>query len=288
MTASGDVFEAILRPVAARIDEALSGFLPRADVPPGRLHEAMGYSALAPGKRLRPFVLLASAGAFGLAEDAAMPSACAMECVHAYSLIHDDLPAMDDDDYRRGRPSCHKAFDEATAILAGDALLTLAFELATRVQAERTGASAALASAGELARAAGSLGMVGGQALEFERPAPNASTLLAIHERKTGALFRAAAAMGGLLAGASEAAVARLRDFGRAFGQVYQIADDLQDANQDAGRGTGVLRLTDAAGAGAEAERFVAAAKKNLADLETIGAKIAPLALQLTWLEGRL
>jgi len=275
-----------MRATIREVDRALDGYLPRADEPPHRLHEAMRYSALAPGKRIRPFILLATARGFGLESAAAMPSACALECVHAYSLIHDDLPAMDDDDFRRGRPSCHRAFDEATAILAGDALLTLAFELVARVQpgSGLVGSAAALATAAELGAAAGSRGMVGGQALEFEWPKPDEVALMAIHRHKTGALFRAAAAIGGHLAGADPESIRLLRDFGEAFGLAYQIVDDLRDAAQDAGRGTSVLTLAGVTAAAERARAAVEEARGPLRSLAARGHRLSALEEALDWL----
>ncbi len=279
-----DRFDELLGSVAVRVDRALDGFLPPADEPPQRLHAAMRYGALSPGKRLRPFIVLASAAAFGLPEERAMPAACALECVHAYSLIHDDLPAMDDDDYRRGRPSCHRAFDEATAILAGDALLTLAFSLLAGAVGEGIGPGAVLAAAAELSDAAGSRGMVGGQSLEFERPAPAEADLLEIHARKTGALFRAAAVIGGRLAGAGEPDLAALRGFGEAFGSAYQIVDDLHDVDQDKARGTGVLPITGRDGAALRARRFLVAAEARLKGLKAAGRPVGPLLSLTDWL----
>ncbi|MHB8927162.1 MAG: polyprenyl synthetase family protein [Bacillota bacterium] len=288
MGESGDGFAALMKATAAEVDRALDGYLPRADEPPRRLHEAMRYSALAPGKRIRPFILLATARGFGLEPASAMPSAGALECIHAYSLIHDDLPAMDDDDLRRGRPSCHRAFDEATAILAGDALLNLAFELMARVQPGLVGPAAALAAAAELGVAAGSRGMVGGQALEFEWPHPDEAALLTIHRHKTGALFRAAASMGGHLAGADPESVRLLSDFGETFGLAYQIVDDLQDAAQDAGRGTGVLGLTPAGEAAGKARAVVDAARQPLSALASRGHRLNALKETLDWLQAKL
>lgn len=182
------------------VDEALEAYLRPHPAVPERLRQAMHYGLLGPGKRLRPILVLLSAEACGGDYRAALPAACAVEMVHAYSLIHDDLPAMDDDDLRRGRPTCHRQFDEATAILAGDALLTLAFEVLAGIS------PAALASAcvQTLAHAAGMAGMVGGQMddLLAERQAlpPEVAILSSIHARKTAALFRAAARLGGLIA----------------------------------------------------------------------------------------
>lgn len=198
------------------------------DVPP-RLKEAMAYSLLAGGKRLRPVLCLATASLCGADPSALMPFSAALEMIHTYSLIHDDLPAMDNDDLRRGRPSCHKAFDEATAILAGDGLLTDSFYLMTRAGAppERL-----LPAIGLLARAAGSSGMVGGQALDMECTGAagiSLDTLKCLHALKTGALLRASCECGAVLAGASPDLRAKCAKFGEAFGREFQIIDDLKD-----------------------------------------------------------
>ena len=202
---------------------------------PPRLAAAMRYSLLAGGKRLRPVLCMMAAEACGGDPEAAIPAACALEMIHTYSLIHDDLPAMDDDDLRRGRPTCHKAFDEATAILAGDGLLTLAFEIIAR---DVRPISAALECSRVLAESAGPAGMVGGQMadLEAEDRAEGEGTLAeleAIHRRKTGALLRAPLRMGGLIAQASEASLSALDRYGRAVGLAFQIVDDLLDVQGD-------------------------------------------------------
>lgn len=208
---------------------------------PTRLREAMRYSLLAPGKRFRPMLALLAAEACGGSIEAAMPAACAVEMVHAYSLIHDDLPAMDDDDLRRGRPTCHKAFDEATAILAGDALLTLAFEVLAK---EVRPADVAAACCSALAHAAGSCNMVGGQADDMAAEgklraaqgdgcaAENRALLAAlesIHGRKTGAMIQVSLRLGALTAQASAEQLAWLDSFGRRIGLTFQITDDLLD-----------------------------------------------------------
>jgi len=200
---------------------------------PGRLVEAMRYSLLSPGKRLRPLLGLAAAAAVTPTPDRHVLVACsAVELVHAYSLVHDDLPAMDDDDFRRGRPSNHKVFGEATAILAGDALLTLAFEWIAEagLAAERPAdfARASLA----LAKGAGAAGMVRGQARDLGEPAPrNVTELERLHGEKTAALFRAAAEVGGAAAGAARGELEALRTFGWAYGVAFQHVDDLDDAD---------------------------------------------------------
>ena len=203
---------------------------------PGRLVEAMRYSLLAPGKRLRPLLALAAAEAVGApGTDPIRVAALTVELVHCYSLIHDDLPAMDDDDFRRGRPSCHKAFGEATAILAGDALLTLAFEwLADAgLSALRTDSGTAAGmfeAARALAAGAGVRGMVRGQARDLgESPPSDLDALERLHAEKTGALFRAAIEIGAAAAGASPQATADLRRFADAFGLAFQHVDDLED-----------------------------------------------------------
>jgi geranylgeranyl diphosphate synthase type II len=233
------------------IRKAVEAYLPTAldkagDVPP-RLGEAMAYSLLAPGKRLRPALVMLATEAAGRPTDFALPAAAAVEMVHCYSLIHDDLPAMDDDDLRRGRPTCHKQFGEALAILAGDALLTLAFQLLVGPYSPQVAADCCR----ELARGAGAAGMVGGQVedLAWEHdPSGAVADLERIHARKTGALFRASLRMGGLVGGADIERLHALDTYGREFGQAFQITDDLLDVegsavhagkavNKDAARG---------------------------------------------------
>jgi farnesyl diphosphate synthase len=222
---------------AARATEAALDRLLSADAVPGevvrppRLLEAMRYAVLGGGKRLRPFLLIESARLFGAKGTAVVHAAAALECVHAYSLVHDDLPAMDDDDVRRGRPTVHKAFDEATAILAGDALLTLAFDILAGIDAVAE-IRAALVVA--LARAAGAGGMVGGQMLDLaEGTVWDETRLREMQRMKTGALFSFAAEAGAVLAAASTDDRDRLRRFGTHFGAAFQLADDLDDAAGD-------------------------------------------------------
>ncbi|WP_137930827.1 polyprenyl synthetase family protein [Mesorhizobium comanense] len=220
-------------------DRPLSGEIVR----PDRLMAAMRHGVLNGGKRLRPFLVMESAALFSADGEAALRVAAALECVHCYSLIHDDLPAMDDDDLRRGQPTVHKAFDDATAILAGDALLTLAFDIvageATALPAERR---AALVLA--LARAAGAGGMVGGQMLdlEAERIRPDEAGIIRLQAMKTGALIRFACEAGAIVAGAPAEDRERLAEFGSAIGLAFQLADDLLDLTADAkqmGKATG-------------------------------------------------
>jgi farnesyl diphosphate synthase len=210
---------------------------------PERLMRAIRHGALNGGKRLRPFLVMESAALFDADGEAALRAAAALECVHCYSLIHDDLPAMDDDDLRRGLPTVHKAFDEATAILAGDSLLTEAFAIIadeeTELPAER---KVRLISA--LSAAAGAGGMAGGQALdlEAERHTPDEEGILTLQAMKTGALIRFAAESGAILAGASAGDRERLSSFGSAIGLAFQLADDLLDLTADAatmGKATG-------------------------------------------------
>ncbi len=211
------------------VERALDRFLPPAGTPPGTLHEAMRYSVFSGGKRLRPILAIAAFEIAGGEGEAVMAPACATEIVHTYSLIHDDLPAMDDDDLRRGRPTCHKVYGEATAILAGDGLLTLAFDVVARE--ETLPPERRVAIARELARANGPSGMVGGQVadMEGECAEPTLEGVSFIHRRKTALPIEAAVAIGALAAGAGDETLAALRAYGGAVGLSFQIADDLLD-----------------------------------------------------------
>jgi len=225
-----------LRPLSEQVEAQLKASLQHAvDVdgtrPPAQLGEAMEYALLAGGKRLRPLMVLLAAHATGGddVDERAWPAAMAVEYVHTYSLIHDDLPALDDDDLRRGRPTVHKAYNEATAILAGDGLLTDAFAFVATAPVN------AAAQCHELALAGGSCGMVGGQMLDMlaeGRPADEVD-LVAIHALKTGRLFIGSCALGGLAVGASDEQVKQLRTFGAEFGLAFQIADDVLDVIGD-------------------------------------------------------
>lgn len=216
-----------------RVDAALDRYLPAEDQPPETIHRAMRYSVFAGGKRIRPLLCLASAEAVADHAPGVEAAACALELVHTYSLIHDDLPALDNDDFRRGRPTCHKQFGEAMAILAGDALLTLAFEVLARPETGEAGRRARLVE--ELARAAGtSGGMIAGQVADLEgegRP-PTPELLETIHRAKTGALLTASVRMGAICAGADEQQLAALTRYGRHVGLAFQIVDDLLDVEQ--------------------------------------------------------
>jgi geranylgeranyl diphosphate synthase type II len=241
--ALSDDLHQYLRDKRTVIDSRLRAALELDGCPP-RLKEAMSYSLLAPGKRLRPLLVLMAVDACGGKEEDAYPAACAVEMIHTYSLIHDDLPAMDDDELRRGLPTCHVKFGEALAILAGDGLLTLAFH----VLAEGYPARVAAACCRELARGSGACGMVGGQVedLAWERSPddarekPSLGILESIHALKTGALFRACLNMGAWAASASvnrdpeSAVISGLDAYGRCFGQAFQITDDLLDVQGDA------------------------------------------------------
>ncbi|QDU40436.1 Farnesyl diphosphate synthase [Maioricimonas rarisocia] len=212
-----------------RVETALQSCLKLSDDCPPRLLEGIGYSLLGGGKRLRPVLTLMACEACGGDTSAAMPAACAVEMIHAYSLIHDDLPAMDDDEWRRGKPSNHIAFGEANAILAGDALLTLAFEtIAGGIQPPEVAAACCL----DLARAAGAEGMVGGQVADLEAeetPVGTVEQLEAIHRRKTGRLLCAALTLGGRVALADSQSLRSLQVYGENVGLAFQIADDLLD-----------------------------------------------------------
>ena len=215
----------------AEVNALLDARLPQASDDPGRLVEAMRYSLLAPGKRLRPILALAAAEAVGAhADEPLRIAAGSVELVHCYSLIHDDLPAMDDDDMRRGRPTSHKAFGEATAILAGDALLTLAFEWLADAAKLANAPGRYLPAIAALARGAGVSGMVRGQARDtLATPPTTLEAVERLHVEKTGALFRAAVEIGGAAAGANPAQMAALGQFGDCYGVAFQHADDHDD-----------------------------------------------------------
>ncbi|GEO85676.1 MULTISPECIES: polyprenyl synthetase family protein [Alphaproteobacteria] len=268
-------FEAKLNTVAKRTETLLEQLLseearPQEVTRPARLAEAMRYGALNGGKRLRPFLVFESAAMFGGDEMAALRVGAALECLHSYSLVHDDLPAMDDDDLRRGKPTVHIAYDEATAILAGDALLTYAFDIIAAPETQivdRAKIELVLA----LARAAGVGGMAGGQALDLaaEKQAPDVHGIVMLQAMKTGALIRFACEAGAVIAGASEDDRDRMRRFGEIIGRAFQLADDLLDltsdaatlgkaAGKDAARGKGTLvALRGQAWVEAELDRLV-------------------------------
>lgn len=219
-----------------RVDAALDRWLPAADVAPSHLHEAMRYAVLGPGKRVRPALCYAAGDTLGIPLAQLDGPACAVELVHAYSLVHDDLPAMDDDDLRRGRPTCHRQFDEATAILAGDALMALAFHILSHDPAMVDDSAARLQMIGLLASACGSRGMVGGQSLDLaaEGKQLDRSELEHIHIRKTGALIHASVMLAALTSlNASEARREHLARMARQIGLAFQIQDDVLDVCAD-------------------------------------------------------
>jgi len=215
------------------IDRELDRLVPRETDPPAVIHKAMRYSLFAGGKRIRPILALESARVISDSSDGIATAACALELVHTYSLIHDDLPALDNDDYRRGKPTCHKVFGEAMAILAGDALLTLAFQVLSsinRVDIERQ-----MRMIAELAAAAGTVGgMIGGQVfdLEGEKQKPTADLLDCIHRAKTGAMLRASVRMGAIFAGAKAHQIHKLSLYGEHCGLAFQIVDDILDVEE--------------------------------------------------------
>lgn len=227
-------FQTHFAALAGRVDTALEHLLPGDGTLPTVLHTAMRYSTLAGGKRLRPVLALAACEAVGGAVEQILPAACALELIHTYSLIHDDLPAMDNDDLRRGLPTCHIKFGEAIAILAGDALLTMAFELLSSpglpVPPQRQ-----LAVLHEVAVAAGSQGLVGGQVLDIQATGRETTPeeLVDIHRRKTGVLIRAAVRLGALLGGATATQLAALTTYAEHFGLTFQIIDDILDVTGD-------------------------------------------------------
>ena len=277
--------QAFLARTARAVDRALDRVLPLADFEPRRLHAAMRYAVFPSGKRLRPALVALGYEAAGGRGQGALPAAAAIELVHSFSLVHDDLPCMDDSPLRRGRASVHAAFDEATALLAGDALLALAFAALSRAPASWP-PGAGLAILRELAAATGAAGMIGGQAAEREllETPPDPRALQRVHRMKTGRLFEAAAVSGGLAGGASPALLTALRRYARHFGLAFQIADDLLDLALD-GEGApdtypGVLGR---AGAGVALEQAVRAAIKAARPL---GLRAGPLAAELARIAG--
>ncbi|NIA08871.1 MAG: polyprenyl synthetase family protein [Nitrospiraceae bacterium] len=220
----------------AVVDAALDHWLPRAQGPSKQVVEAMRYSVTAGGKRVRPILFLGGVQAVGGNQEALLPVACALECIHTYSLIHDDLPAMDNDDLRRGKPTCHKVYGEAIAILAGDGLLTYAFELMSRPELrEKTSLSLLSEAISVLARASGVFGMVGGQTVDIlmEGQSVDPETLSFMHSCKTGALIQASVEMGGLLGQGNNEDIDHLKRYGSYLGLAFQVIDDLLDVEGD-------------------------------------------------------
>jgi len=288
-----------LAQVSQMVDEALDDLMPSGSATPQALHMAMRYSVFPGGKRLRPALAVAAfeavCGPRATADAApggrhalAIRAGAAVELIHCYSLIHDDLPCMDDDDMRRGRPSCHRAYGEAIALLAGDALLTLAFEsLALPELVEAVGARRAGLLVGELAGAAGSLGMAGGQALELAiseqswsgRLCEAADAVRRMECMKTGRLFEAAARMGGIVGGAGEPEMDELSRFSRHFGLAFQIRDDMEDAaGQDAeSRRITAVSVWGPKGARDRFDSTVAAARQCADSFGQAGSKLRDL-----------
>ena len=288
MTVPANDFTRRLTAIAAEAEKALESLLTDTPLPsesarPARLVASMRHAALGGGKRLRPFLVVESAALAGATGQGPLLAGCALECLHCYSLVHDDLPSMDNDDLRRGQPTVHKAFDEATAILAGDGLLTLAFDVLARPEVHPS-ANVRIALVLDLARAAGLGGMVGGQLLDLaaegrfdgKRPLTQ-DEIVTLQAMKTGALLRFACRAGGILGQADAATRDALDRYGKAVGQAFQIADDLLDVESDtatlgkaagkdaaAGKGT-LVSMLGIAGAHAKLDELIAEAESALA-----------------------
>jgi geranylgeranyl diphosphate synthase type II len=271
-----------------RVDARLDALLPPADAEPAVIHEAMRYSVFAGGKRLRPALVLLGARAADADEEPVLGVACAVEFMHTYSLIHDDLPAMDDDDLRRGRPSCHKQFGEAVAILAGDALNTHAFAVIAGAAPDRARVADLVL---ELCRAAGTDGMVGGQVADLagEGVSPSLDTVRSIHERKTGALLVSSLRLGAIAVGAGEEVLGRLTGYGRRMGLAFQIIDDVLDEEGEsaelgktAGKDRAHGKQTYPAAVGAAESRRVAAHLLGEADAIVAGHAAGELLASLS------
>ncbi len=299
MSAAPELFPAQLEQWRARMEDALARRLPRAERCPERLHAAMRYSVLGGGKRVRPILLLATARTLGLPEERVEAAACALELVHVYSLVHDDLPAMDDDDLRRGRPTCHKAYDEATALLVGDALQSLAFELLARDPGLPDSGAVRACLVGLLAEAIGSLGMAGGQALDLQSEGHRLEIeqVERMHALKTGALIRASVMMGAACAPDLEPHRERaLAGFAAPIGLAFQIQDDLLDelgdtatlgkaAHSDRQRGKSTYPAI--LGIAASQERVRCLSEQALESLAPFGAAAEPLRAVAEWLLAR-
>jgi geranylgeranyl diphosphate synthase, type II len=275
------------------VDRALDDYFPEDGDEPPEIFRAVRYSLMAGGKRIRPILCMAAAEAAGGKAEAVMTAACALEMIHTYSLIHDDLPAMDNDDYRRGKPTLHKVFGEAMAILAGDALLTEAFRLLSdRKRMPDMPAERILDVGLEIAEAAGCRGMVGGQVQDIRAEGVKADldTLHAIHRRKTGAMLRVSLRAGAILAGAEDEALAALSDYGNRIGLAFQIADDIlnvegdpavlgKGAGSDAARGKMTFpSLLGIEASRARAEELVLEAHASLASFDDRAAPLRAIA----------
>ena len=264
------------------VDRALDRFLPKETVPPSTIHKAMRYSLFAGGKRLRPILCLAAAETCGGKLTDALPLACAMECIHTYSLVHDDLPSMDNDDFRRGRATCHKVFGDGIAILAGDALLTVAFEIAARAKPPRRYPASTII--GEIASAAGSRKLIAGQVADLEaegKPADH-NIVRYIHQNKTAAILTTSVRLGAMNANAKGKELNAITRFGRALGLAFQVIDDILDVTQtseklgkSAGKDIAAHKATYPAVMGLDASRAEARRLTNTARsaLEPFGEK---------------
>jgi farnesyl diphosphate synthase len=299
-TRNSQIFNRRLERCATLIEARLNEWLANSErdgFVPNRLAEAMRHAVFGGGKRLRPFLVLESARLCGMTDEAALNAGAALECVHCYSLVHDDLPAMDDDDMRRGRPTVHKAFDEATAILAGDALMTLAFEiLADPVTHSDPAIRCALVLG--LARASGRAGMAGGQMLDLMAPGVTLSEadIRRLQAMKTGALILFACEAGAILANAGPVQRQALRDYGTALGLAFQLADDLLDVDGDAAivgkavakdKDAGKATLVALIGADAARERLAEYQGQALNALVSFGADADMLAAAADFVANR-
>jgi geranylgeranyl diphosphate synthase type II len=282
--------KAYLKSRQQKIDRALDRYLPKESVKPATIHKAMRYSLFAGGKRLRPILCLAAAEACGGKIDNALPLACALECIHTYSLVHDDLPSMDNDDFRRGRATCHKVFGDGIAVLAGDGLLTIAFEIVSRAKpTSRYDMSILLR---EVAVAAGSQKLIAGQVadLEAEGQKIDMSGLRYIHQNKTAAILTTSVRLGAMSANANPKQLNAITKFGRALGLAFQIIDDILDVTQtseklgkSAGKDIAAKKATYPAVIGleksrAEARRLTRQAHDTLANFRTRAEALQELA----------
>jgi geranylgeranyl diphosphate synthase type II len=294
-----DSLEVYLHQQQQRVEKALDQWLPALDQYPPGLMDAMRYSVFAGGKRLRPTLMLAAAECVGGDSDAVLPAACALECLHTYSMIHDDLPAMDDDDYRRGKPTNHIIYGEAMAILAGDALLTFAFEIVSSpALADRFSADVLLQVSRCMANAAGSAGMIGGQVVDIisEGQKVDLPVVEYIHRHKTAALIEVSTTIGGLLGGGRPDQVEALRTFGHQVGWAFQITDDILDVEGNAetlgkavGRDAELDKATYPAVLGVEAsrQRALELMQAGMTALSMFGARAEPLRQIATYIVSR-
>jgi len=298
-TPGSDAFDAQLKSWQLRMERALAKRLPRADAVPSRLHEAMRYSVLGGGKRVRPALLFATARALGLSEDDVEAAACAIEVTHVYSLVHDDLPIMDNDDLRRGRPTCHKAFDDATALLVGDALQPLAFQWLANDPKLPAAPAIRLRLIDMLAQAIGTFGMAGGQAIDLavQGTRLDIAQVEDLHARKTGALIRASVLMAAECAPMPDANLyAALGRFASAIGLAFQIQDDLLDVTGDSatlGKATGADSERDKPthpaiiGIAASQQRVQLLHEQAIYALAPFGERAADLRSLANWLLSR-